>query len=446
MEIALLCAYAGLLVHVSRRVGAEKTASSSAESFFVNSRSSSAWSVAFSLVVSCVGASATMGLAGMAFKVGTPAFWWLGSGAVGLTLLSLLLARKVRAGGFFTMPEMSGRLLGSEARWVISIIILIAWTAILAAQFSALSKLLAMVTGWEPLLCLGAGIVLVVVHTMGGQAVVIRTDRIQFFILAGGLCALLSWLHHSNPGWTAGVRLEAVNKHFTAGELMRYLFVIGGNYLVCPMLFGRFLSARSGHDAVKGGLLAVVGILFCAAIIVAVGLGARGAIPENTPADAVLTTAVDNLFPWWLSTLVLLSLLSAVVSSADSCLVTSATVLSHDLLHTGRTAYCRVCVVVLGLLGAAMTFMDRDILSFLLMAYDVYVAGVVMPVFVALLMAGGRSVSPAYSIPAVVGGGGLGLMAAISGDSTCSIAGMTLSCGITLIGVLRAGKAEKPSP
>ena len=112
------------------------------DSFYVNNRASSAWSVGFSIFVSCVGASATIGVIGMAFAVGTPAFWWLGTGAAGLVLLSLTLARKVRNSGAYTLPHMAEAFLGPSVRPVISMVIVVAWLAILAAQLSALSRVL----------------------------------------------------------------------------------------------------------------------------------------------------------------------------------------------------------------------------------------------------------------------------------------------------------------
>ena len=434
MEVALLCAYAGLLVHLSRQKGDRRNEPGL---FFVNNRASGRTAVALSLIVSCVGASATMGMAGMAFDVGTPAFWWLGAGAAGITLLAVLLAAKVRESGCLTMPEMVGGLLGKGSRPLVSAIIVTAWTAILAAQFAALSRLLEALTGFAALPCLAVGFALVVVHTLGGQAVIMRTDRLQAYILFAGLAILLLWLNQRNPGWAGAVTLEAVNDKFQPADLVRLLFVVGGNYLVCPMLFGRFLSARDATTAKRGGILAGLGLLGCAALIVAVGLSCRGLIAPDTPADAVLTTAIDSVFPRWLAVLVLLALVSAVVSSADSCLVTSATVLGHDLLGTDKPSHCRAAVLLLGCLGAGMTFMQRGILDFLFMAYDMYVAGVVMPVFVALLLSRRARARPSFAMAAIGGGGALGILSAALAVPGLSMAGMAFSTLATLAGMRR---------
>ena len=79
----IFCLYAAVLLALGV-LDARRSRGSSA--FFVNDRSSGTWHTGFSLAASCIGGSATIGMAGLAWQVGTPAFWWLGSGACGLCL------------------------------------------------------------------------------------------------------------------------------------------------------------------------------------------------------------------------------------------------------------------------------------------------------------------------------------------------------------------------
>lgn len=227
---------------------------------------------------------------------------------------------------------------------------------------------------------------------------------------------------------------ELVNAEFPPERLRYFFFVVGANYLVCPMLFGRFLSARDRRTARQGGLMAAGGIALCALLIVCVGLACRGLLPAGTPPDAVLTSALSGALPPWMGFLVSLALVSAIVSSADSCLVTAATVLSFDLLRRPDTASCRACVVGLGLAGLCISFWGKGILGFLLMAYDLYACGVVLPVFVALLLPRERRVDPRFACLAVAVGGTLGLVAAVTGQQTYSYAGLAASGLLALAG------------
>ena len=140
--------------------------------FFVNNRSSGAVHTGFSLAASCIGGSATIGMAGLAWQVGAPAFWWLGSGACGLALLTMFIARRVRATEAYTMPEIVAAWIGPRARTLVSLIIMPAWLAILAAQFTAMGKLTAALTGMAPEWALVVGAAVIVAYScLGGQAV-----------------------------------------------------------------------------------------------------------------------------------------------------------------------------------------------------------------------------------------------------------------------------------
>jgi SSS family solute:Na+ symporter len=333
MAFALLFLYA-LVIFTVGLMAARRTH----YSFYVNNRESGALGVGFSIFVSCVGASATLGVIGMAFAVGTPAFWWLGAGAgaVGLVLLSLALARKVRASGAYTLPHMVEAFLGPSVRPVISVVIVVAWLAILAAQFSALGLILSSLTGLPPLPCLLIGLVLVCGHTLGGQSAIMRTDRIQALLILSSLAVMLVWLTQHNPSWLQAVKPEVVNASFPPGKLRYFLVVVGANYVVCPMLFGRIFSARDERSARRGGLVGAAGIALCSALIVAVGLACKGLIPVETPQDEVLTSVLSTVMPHWMQLVMSFALISAIVSSADTCLLTAATVLSFDLLRQWR--------------------------------------------------------------------------------------------------------------
>lgn len=464
MGIILLALYAAVIFAVAwrairpgRPVSAGPTGrdGNCAGAFFVNNRGSSALGVGLSIIVSCVGASATVGMAGLAFKVGTPAFWWLGAGCVGLTLLSLFLAEKVRASGAYTMPELVERYLGAPARPLVSAVILPAWMAILAAQFVALTKILGSLTGLDPQICLGLGFFLIVLHTLGGQAAIMRVDRVQAPVMFLALLLLLGWLAWENAAlgpeglnngaaWLAAVPLEALNEGFPLSTLIYFVFIVGGNYLVCPMLFGRFLSARDAAGARRGGFIAVGGLAVCAVLIVGIGLASRGLLPPDTPGDQVLPLILSGQAPLWLNLLVSLALVSVIVSSADSCLVTAATVLTHDLLRRRDVALSRRCVVLLGLAGLALSFWGKGILDYLLMAYDVYVCGVVVPVFLGMILGRRFKVRPSFACAAVLLGGSLGLASALSRATELSYAGMLAAALCLAAGMARRREADLP--
>lgn len=427
-----LLAYASVILWLAGKTA--KTTSS--DSFFVNRRSSSSLGVALSIVVSCVGASATVGVVGLAFKVGTPAFWWLGMGAAGLIVLAFTLAEKVRSSGAFTMPQLVESLIGPYARKLVAGLVLVAWVAILAAQFTALSRVLQSLLGIEAGYCLLIGYLLVVVHSLGGQAAVMRVDRIQFLIIFVILLLALGWISCANWGWWEGVKVEASNASFPPSMFVYFLFVVGGNYVVCPMLFGRVLSARSTFEARRGAVAGAVGLALFSVIIVGIGLGAVGLVPASTPEDSVLSMLMVEFMPGWLGLLMSVGLVSAIVSSADSCLITVSTVFSLDLLGHKNIRHNRVSLLSIGLLGLLFGMLGQNILHYLLVAYDIYFCGVVVPVFIALLLSDTKyRIEPRCACAAIVVGGACGAVSGVGEIQAMSYVGMSSAALLCFLGL-----------
>ncbi len=439
MIVTLLIAYALLLIWAG--FSKEKQTK---EDFFLNKRTSSALEVGLSIVVSSVGASATIGMIGMAFTVGTPAFWWLGAGCVGLSLLSLLLAKKVRETQAYTLPHLVESLLGKEARFLIAFIIIIAWVAILAAQFSAIVNLFNSLLGTNIYLSLLLGFMFIVLHSLGGQKTIMKLDRIQAVIIIISLFSIFLWLHNMNATWVEHTKIEAVNTKFSVDQLIYYVLIVGANYLVCPTLFSRVLSAKDEKTAQKGAFIGVLGLFITACLIISIGLAAHGLISQSTSQDMVLTTILSDVMPSWLFVVGSLALLSAIISSADTCLVVASTVLSYDILRKPNPSTTRVCTLVLGIAGALLTLWGKGILGFLLMAYDVFACGVVMPVFVALLMFRKRKIKKQFACIAIILGGVIGTYAAFVGNTNYTYLAMFLSAAVTLLGIYAEKDIKNP--
>jgi SSS family solute:Na+ symporter len=400
--------------------------------FAVAGRRSGAMVTGVSITASCVGASATIGMTGLAFASGTPAFWWLGSGAAGLLVLSGLLAAKVRRSGVYTLPDMAQRFISPAARKVTALIIIPAWTSILAAQYIAAAKAATALSGIDHTTALACCAAVITAYTMlGGQHSILKSDAVQYALVAGGLGLALYYTGSASPVSLSEVRLEFVNDAFPLSKWTYFMIIVGGSYVVCPMLFGRLLSAHGERQARGGAFLATAGIALSAVAIVCIGLYARGLAPAGTDADSILTGIVPTVMPAWAGTALLFALLSAIVSSADSCLITAATVLEHDLFDGTSTRRCRLIMLGIGLAALGIALSGGSILSLLLAANDIYVCGVVAPMFVAIMAWGNRPVNPRTMLLAIVVGGALGIVAAWTGLKVYSFAGVGISLALS---------------
>lgn len=335
------------------------------------------------------------------------------------------------------MPEMVKRDLGTPAHKAITLTIFIAWIAILAAQFVAMSQVIDLLTGWGTQNALIAGALFIVTYTLlGGQTSVMKSDVLQLIVMIVGLLLLLFYVRGDVSVALRRTAFEFTNESFSLSKVTYFLLLLGGSYVVCPMLFSRFMSAKNEKVAVQSGWIAVVGLFLMTALIVLIGLAAQSALPTGVASDKVLMELVGML-PLWGQTLLLLALMSAILSSADSCLITAATVLSNDLFHRPTIGFSRFCIVIIGALGFILSCGDRGILGLLLMANNIYVCGVVAPVFVA--MVSGKTQDARWALVAVVVGGALGLVSEVTQVTMVSYVAILLSIVISII-AMRQGK------
>ena len=97
------------------------------DDFFVSGRRCSSLFITGSLLATIIGGSATIGMAGLGFSQGLTGAWWLLVGSVGLIILGLFFAHKVREFGLYTLPELLGKQYDSRIALASSILIVIAW-------------------------------------------------------------------------------------------------------------------------------------------------------------------------------------------------------------------------------------------------------------------------------------------------------------------------------
>lgn len=396
--------------------------------YTVAGRKQSAWLVAGSLVATCIGASATIGVVNMSYDIGFPAFWWLGSGAIGLIILSRFGAYKLNGLQGLTLPDVAAKIISPLTVKPIAIIIIVGWTGIVAAQFVATARIFEVFfTTPTWLVLLIAFLVISFYACFGGQISVIRTDSLQLVILLFGLSllALLIYLQSAGPL----LRLNDIcitNAKFGLDRWFYFIIIIGSQYIVGPDIFSRVFAAKDAKAARKGLVIAGV-VLFCASLlIVSIGLALKNyhLLP---PGDNILVSAVNTLLPSWAVLVVLLALLSAIFSSADTCLLAVSTTFTNDILNTNNVNTARVSIILFGFCAFAVALWKRDILDLLLAAYTIFGGGVIAPMIVSIWAYKRRRVSANVMLLAILAGSILGVCAVVFNHSSLAIIGFALS-------------------
>ena len=407
------------------------------DDYVVAGRKQSSPFVFMSLMATVLGASATVGIAARAESIGFAAFWWLAVGAIGFWFQAAFLSKPVHDLDVRTLPEIAEKTVGKTGRKLVALIIAVSWIGIIAAQFAAVAGFIGLVLGHDAgtQSVLITAVIVIVYTLLGGQLSVVRTDALQFGILTLGFFAAAVYLFGGfsgieNAAHSAGLTASSstvnsaglatfgsfnlLNEKFGASDLAIMLFTIGGAYFLGPDVISRNLVAKDATSARKAVVAGSFAILAFSVIIVLLGMWAATYVPATAGSTTnPLFRLASGVLPLPLAALLSVGLLSALLSSADTCLINSAAIFGSDILNTRRISVVRISVVVIGIIATYLALQGKDIIGLLTMAYSVYTPGIVAPLAVAIIAHKRFKVKKTLWYAGVIIGGLFGLIPAI---------------------------------
>ena len=399
-----------------------------------------------SMLASTIGGGLTLGTVNKAYAIGFPAFWFVAAGSIAHLLQGAFLSEKVRKTDALTLPDLAEKLSSVQVRRLTGAIIVLTWTGIAAGQFLAASKVIASITGIPNQWAVIASAAFLVIYTvMGGQQSILRTDLFQFGVLAIAVLTGMVWLYGSHPVAFSALDFHLFSPKFGALDLAYYLVVVAGSYLICPMMFGRILSSSSPASARRASFTSAAGMLFFAFVITFIGLWAR-ASGLNTGSTDPLNAIVASVFPRWLSLLMVFGILAAILSTADTVLLTAAGVLEHDVIGGDSVRRTQSWIGAISFFATIIALFETDIVDLLLRTYQGYTSGIVPALFVALVTSGTKKVKSGHLFAAILLGYTLGLGGNLFPDpilqKLLAFAGILVSAGIAIAGL----RAKEPVP
>ncbi|MFC1934637.1 sodium:solute symporter, partial [Chloroflexota bacterium] len=395
-----------------------------ADDFFVAGRKGSSLFITGSLLATIIGGSATVGMAGLGFTQGLTGAWWLLVGSIGLIVLGLFFAKKVRKFALYTLPELVKEQYDDRVALTASILIVIAWIGIIAGQIVAAGKIMSVLAIGNPLWWMVVFSVVFVVYTViGGQHAILRTDILQATIIFvgvfGGLALLLSRLGGLSR-FMSSLPPEQfafpVSSQFDGYGLVSLLLLVGLTYVVGPDMYSRLFCAKDAKVARTSALWAALLIIPLAFGITVIGMGASALFPQIGPEQA-FPTVIKEVLPPFLGSIVLAALLCAVMSSADTTLMSASTILTVDIVGRIKPSLSqekilslsRWGIVVLGICSLVLALVLKGVISALLFAYTVYTAGLILPI-IAGFYRNKLKVTPVGALVAILGGGSAALI------------------------------------
>jgi len=395
--------------------------------FFVAHRRGTLLLITGSLVATVIGGSATVGMAGLGFKQGLTGTWWLLVGSVGLVILGVFFAKKVRGAELYTLPELVERQYDRRMSLAASILIVIAWVGVVAGQIVAAGTVISILgIGSSSFWMTTFTIVCVTYAILGGQFSIIRTDVFQAVLLFLGIFVALALVLSQVEGLD-GLKASLPPSYFSFPTspqfdwkmLLSLLILVGATYVVGPDMYSRLFCAKGEKTAQQSSILGAFLFIPLAFAIIFIGMGARVLYPYIS-AEGAFPQVITSVLSPGLSGLLLAALVAALMSSADTCLLTQSVILTEDIVKRFHPAIderktmfvTRLSLIVLGLVALGLALTLKGVISSLLFAYTIFTCGLVVPVIAGFYKEKLR-MTPRGALAALIGGGIIGLLGKI---------------------------------
>ncbi|MGD9486531.1 MAG: sodium:solute symporter [Calditrichaceae bacterium] len=376
----------------------------SKEDYYVGGRSLSAGHVGLSIVATDVGGGFSIGLGGLGFAMGLSGSWLLFTGLVGAWLAAILIIPRIKRVdskmGMFTFPDFLRYKYNDRVALVAALISGIGYLGFTGAQILAGAKLAAGsvfsgITWMDPLnisLYIMAGIVLFYT-VLGGLKAVIYTDTIQWIVLLCGLMFFgVPFAYFSAGGWNA-LQANLPPEFFSLGNISfvqftNWFFTIVPIWFIAMTLYQRIYAVRTEKEAKKAfyiaGLLEYPVMSFLGVFL---GMISRLFFPD-VEAEMGLPLLLRDVLPIGVTGIVIAAYFSAIMSTADSCLIASSGNFVNDIIEryffpdaSDKTIMrlSQFVTLIIGALTLIIASSFQTVLEIILHAYSFMVAGLFIP-------------------------------------------------------------------
>ncbi|RKY49861.1 MAG: sodium/proline symporter [Candidatus Neomarinimicrobiota bacterium] len=371
----------------------------SQKDYAIAGRNLSGWVAALSERATGESSWALLGLPGFAYAAGLTSVWTAVGCVTGIIvawwLIAFRLQEEAKKYDVNSFTEFIARRHGAmekPIRIVSSFMIVFFFFFYVGAQFLGGGKTLNAMFGMDPALGMLLTACIIVPYTVyGGFRSVVYTDVIQAIVMIvtlilGPLAGLLYLKNH--PGLFAGSLPEALRlagssyssitggvSGFTAGIAIMggfswFFGYLGGQ----PQLSMRFMAIKDKKQAIKARNVGVIWTVFAylgALCIGWIGIAIFGPKGLSDP-ETVMPKVMLTVFPPAFAAILITGAIAAMISTADSLLILSATELSQNILKQQSRkslGYARCITAILAVVALLLAYITPSNLIYTLVGY-----------------------------------------------------------------------------
>ncbi|MFA7155779.1 MAG: sodium:solute symporter family protein [Proteiniphilum sp.] len=407
-----------------------------ADDYYVGGRSMSSPVIGLSVVATDVGGGFSIGLGGLGFLMGLSGSWMLFTGLLGAWLSAVFLIPKAgklsKRLKLYTFPQLFEYFYSPRVALLAGIISAVGYIGFTSSQLLAGAKLAsATFEGLDMTTALiFMGVIAVAYTAMGGLKAVIYTDVVQWIILLAGLILIGIPLGYHAIGGMEAIRATLPDEFLKLNNIgwptiLNWAVTIIPIWFVGMTLYQRIYATRTPREAQKAWyiagafewpVMAFMGVILGLFARVAFENGMfshMGFAPgEMMDAEMGLPLLLRTILPVGLMGLMMAAYFSAVMSTADSCIMAASGNIESDILKKirplpkskrARLIQSQLITLGIGLLGLLIALRMENVLELMLHSYAFMVSGLFIPVLGAFFTRKGSATAAFWAM--ITGGG-----------------------------------------
>ena len=402
-----------------------------ADDYYVGGRSISSSVLGLSVVATDVGGGFSIGLGGLGFLMGLSGSWMLFTGLLGAWLSAVFLIPKAgklsKRLKLYTFPQLFEFFYSPRVALLAGIISAVGYIGFTSSQLLAGAKLAsATFEGLDMTTALiFMGVIAVAYTAMGGLKAVIYTDVVQWIILLAGLILIGIPLGYHAIGGMEAIRATLPEEFLKLNNIgwptiLNWAVTIIPIWFVGMTLYQRIYATRTPKEAQKAWyiagafewpIMAFMGVILGLFARVAFENGMfayMGFAPgEMMDAEMGLPLLLRTILPVGLMGLMMAAYFSAVMSTADSCIMAASGNIESDILKKirplpkskrARLIQSQLITLGIGLLGLLIALRMENVLELMLHSYAFMVSGLFVPVLGAFFTKRGSATGAFWSM------------------------------------------------
>jgi|SRR5690625_1029563 len=354
------------------------------------------WSIVGTKLSTSFGAAVFIGWVGMGFTVGLSGYFkfTLPTAIAGL-LLIIFFAKSLRRQKLYTIADLFSERFGNATGIIPSILSAFIYSVpTTALQIIAMATLFQMTFKLDYKIGIFIAFALILGFTiLGGLKATIVTDAFQSIVIVVGIIILFiasviygggfkEILKNTPSEYLSPTGPDGLN------EVLLFALSVAPFYLIWQSTWQRIFAAKTEGIAKNAGIMAfaIGGVI--SFLPFAIGLTARNYVPLDMEPDLVFSYVTTELLPPAIGGIIIVALLSALMTGADSFILQGSSNLTQDLYYRlinpnadekKMMLVSRLTVVIIAILALIISYNITGIIDIYQWALRISAAALVLP-------------------------------------------------------------------